>query len=37
VTKSRYLLEVRPCDADAPGHHDLHLDIDQLMRDTRTH
>jgi hypothetical protein len=35
MTKSHFLLDVRPRDADAPGHHDLHLDIDQLMRELR--
>ena len=33
MTKSRFLLDVRPRDADAPGCHDLHLDIDRLMRE----
>jgi len=33
MTKSRFLLDVRPRDADAPGHYDLHLDTDRLMRE----
>ena len=33
MAKSRFLLDVRPRDADAPGYHDLHLDIDRLMRE----
>lgn len=32
MTKSRFLPDVRPRNADAPGHHDLHLDADRLMR-----
>ena len=35
MTKSRFLLDVRPRDADAPGCYDLHLDIDRLMREFR--
>ena len=35
MTKNRFLLNVRPRDADAPGYHDLHLDIDRLMREFR--
>lgn len=33
MAKSRFLLDVRPRDADAPGYRDLHLDIDRLMRE----
>ncbi len=36
MTTSRFLLDVRPRDADAPGFHDLHLDADQLMRAFRS-
>ena len=32
MAKSRFLLDVRPRDADAPGCHDLHLDTDRLVR-----
>ena len=32
MAKSRFLLDVRPRDADAPGYHDLNLDADRLMR-----
>ena len=32
MTKSRFLLGVRPRNADAPGYHDLHLDADRLVR-----
>ncbi len=35
MTKSRFLLDVRPRDADAPGYHDLNLDADRLMREFR--
>ena len=35
MTKSRFLLGVRPRDAAAPGCYDLHLDIDRLMREFR--
>lgn len=32
MTRSRFVLDVRPRDADAPGHYDLHLGADRLMR-----
>lgn len=32
MAKSRFLLDVQPRDADAPGYYDLQLDIDRLMR-----
>ena len=32
MTKSRFLLDVRPRDADAPGYYDLRLDADRLVR-----
>ena len=32
MTKSRFLLGVRPRDADAPGYYDLRLDADRLAR-----
>ncbi len=35
MTESRFLLDVRPRDADAPGYYDLHLDADRLMREFR--
>ena len=35
MTKSCFLLDVRPRDADAPGFHDLHLDADRLMSHAR--
>ena len=35
MAKCRFLLDVRPRDADAPGYHDLRLDIDRLMREFR--
>ena len=35
MTKRRFLLDVRPRDADAPGFYDLRLDADQLMREFR--
>ena len=35
MAKSRFLLDVRPHDADAPGYHDLTLDADRLMREFR--
>lgn len=35
MTKSQFLLGVRPRDADAPGYYDLHLDVDRLMRTFR--
>ena len=35
MAKSRFLLDVRPRDADAPGYHDLTLDTDRLMREFR--
>ena len=35
MTKSRFLLDVRPRDADAPGCYDLHLDVDRLMCEFR--
>ena len=35
MAKSRFLLDVRPHDADAPGYHALTLDADRLMREFR--
>ena len=35
MAKRRFLLDVRPRDADAPGYHDLHLDADRLLREFR--
>ena len=35
MAKNRFLLDVRPRDADAPDYYDLHLDIDRLMRELR--
>ena len=35
MTKGRFVLDVRPRDADAPDYHDLQLDIDRLMREFR--
>jgi len=32
MAQSRFLLDVRPRDAEAPGYHDLNLDADQLVR-----
>ena len=35
MAKRRFLLDVRPRDADAPGYYDLNPDIDRLMRELR--
>jgi len=35
MAKNRFLLDVRPRDADAPGYYDLNLDVDRLMREFR--
>ncbi len=35
MKESRFLLGVRPREADTPGYYDLHLDIDRLLRTVR--
>ena len=35
MTRKRFVLDVRPRDADTPGHYDLHLDIERLLRELR--
>lgn len=35
MAQNRFVLDVRPRDADAPGYYDLHLDIDRLLRKLR--
>ena len=35
MAQNRFVLDVGPRDADAPGYHDLHLDIDRLLRELR--
>ena len=35
MAKNRFLFDVRPRDADAPGYHDLTLDTDRLVREFR--
>ncbi len=36
MTKGRFVLDVRPRDADAPDYYDVQLDIDRLMREFRS-
>ncbi len=36
MTESRFLLDMRPREADTPGHYDLHLNIGRLLREFRT-
>ncbi len=36
MTRKRFVLDARPRDADAPGHYDLHLDTERLLRELRS-
>ena len=35
MVQNRFVLDIRPRDADAPDYHDLQLDIDRLLRELR--